>query len=132
MRYELEGNFTTAGLFRKAPKLKYLPIASNERGMYATFVQGTTQLFFVFGYDKELILSGDFLEIDSSLYSAQEYYEGRRVHIHDQNVLRKGFNAYPLSRFHHSATETSLVLEFMNNLERAIAMSKEFQIPMTE
>ena len=47
-------------------------------------------------------------------------------------MLRKGFNAYPLSRFHHSATETSLVLEFMNNLEKAIAMSKEFQIPMTE
>lgn len=81
---------------------------------------------------RSLILSGDFLEIDGSLYSAQEYYEGRRVHIHDQNVLRKGFNAYPLSRFHHSATEISLVLEFMNNLERAMAMFKEFQIPRTE
>lgn len=79
MRYELEGNFKTADLFREAPELRYLPTAANERGMFSAFVQGTTQLFFVFGYDEELILKGDFLEIDSALYSAQEYYDERRA-----------------------------------------------------
>ena len=61
LRHELEGNFTTAQLFRDAPELKYLPAAACERGMYGAFVQGSTQLFFVFGYDKGLILGGDFI-----------------------------------------------------------------------
>lgn len=132
LRHELEGNFTTAQLFRDAPELKYLPAAACERGMYGAFVQGSTQLFFVFGYDKGLILGGDFIEIDGSLYSAQEYFAERRVHIHGISVLRKSFNAYPFSRFHHSASEMACILELMNDLERVMAISTEFGIPMTE
>lgn len=132
LKNELEGNFTTAQLFRDAPELKYLSAAACERGMYGTFVQGSTQLFFVFGYDKDLILGGDFIEVDGSLYSAREYFAERRVHIHSISVLRRSFNAYPFSRFHHSASETACILELMNNLERVMAVSKEFRIPMPE
>ncbi len=132
MKYELEGNFTTAKLFRDVPELKYLPTAARERGMCGTFVQGTTQLFFVFGYDRKLIMEGDFIEIDGSLYNAREYLAERRVHIHSQHVLRKSFNAYPISRFHYSASETECLIEFMNDLERVMAISKEFRIPLTE
>lgn len=52
--------------------------------------------------------------------------------IQSQDVLRKSFNAYPLSRFHHSAAETACVIGLMNNLERIMAMSREFQVPLTE
>lgn len=132
LQYELEGNYTTAQLFRDAPELQYLPIAASERGMYGTFVQGSTQLFFVFGYDKGLIFNGNFIEIDGSLYVASDYYKERRVHIHSQTVLRRSYNAYPFSHFHHSAAETSCVMELMNNLERAVAIAHKFNLPFWE
>lgn len=132
MTYELEGNFTTDRLFRNVPELKYLPTAACERGMYGTFVQGTTQLFFVFGYDQKTVMEGDFIEIDTSLYLEKEYLEERRVHIHSQYVLRRSYNAYPICQPDYSASEIQCILGFMDNLERITAFSKEFDIPLTE
>ncbi len=132
MRGELEGNFKTAELFRKAPELRYLPTAASERGMCGVFFQGTTQLFFVFGYDKPRIQYGDFIEIDNTLYDRDEYLYDVRVHIHGQSVLRRSFNAYPISRNQYSTAEVELIVELMNDLERVTAIGNEFGIPLTE
>jgi len=132
MKYELEGNFELAKLFRNSPELGYLPIAARERGMYGAFVRGTTQLFFVFGYDEKMVMEGEFIEIDGTLYIADEYFKEHRAIIHSQYVLRRGFNASPLATFQHTATGTECIMEFMNDLERIKAISERFGIPFPE
>lgn len=132
MKYELEGNFELAKLFRNNPELGYLPIAARERGMYGAFVRGTSQLFFVFGYDEKMVMEGEFIEIDGVLYSANEYFKEHRAVIHSQYVLRRGFNARPLATFQHTASVTECIMEFMNDLERIKAISERFGIPFPE
>ena len=94
---ELEASYIIEKLFRDVPELKYLPKAAAERGMYGSFITGNEEVYFVFGYDADVIFRGNFYNIEGHLYLADEYDKEMRVHIHTSSVLRRTYNAILIS-----------------------------------
>ena len=132
IKYELEGNYRIASLLRDHPELKYLPTAARERGMYGAFICGQVGVYFVFGYDEELIMRGKFIALEFGLYSEDEYFSDYRINVHGSAIRRLRYNAVPISGGHMVNSSVGAVIEYMNDLERITAIAKRFHIQMTE
>lgn len=132
---EVEGSRACEDLFRNHPEFAYLPQAAADRGFYGCFVLGISYLYFVFGYDKELIESGDFIEVFTELYSAKEYLEDHRLsELNDSNIVCRRYNVTCIS-YRNSAYQTgkfSWIISYMNRLETVYQLSKHFNRPMPE
>lgn len=133
--HEVEGSRACEELFRVHPEFTYLPQAAADRGFYGCFVMGISCLFFVFGYDKELIESGDFIEVFTELYAAKEYLEEHRLsEMADSNILCKRYNVVciPYDSHAYLTGKFSWVISYMNRLETVFQLSKRFHCPMPE
>ena len=132
MRREVEASYASEEFFRGHPEVMHLPAAAAERGMHGVFILGMTCIYFVFGYDKELIENGHFYDINGHLYDAYQYRYEHRVHIHSQYVLRRSFNAISMSLKHHSLNDTKDIIDRMNELEHVTALSKLLHVDPPE
>ena len=129
---ELEASYIIEKLFRDVPELKYLPKAAAERGMYGSFITGNEEVYFVFGYDADVIFRGNFYNIEGHLYLADEYDKEMRVHIHTSSVLRRTYNAILISSTCYSTYEGHVIVGYMNNLEQLTALCKVFKVTPPE
>lgn len=130
---EIEGSRACEELFRKYPEFAYLPQAAADRGFYGCFVLGISYLYFVFGYDKELIESGDFIEVFTELYPAKEYFTDHRLsETGSFNILCERYNVVHIPydiNFYQTGKFTGII-SYMNRLETVFQLSKRFHCPM--
>ena len=132
---EVEGSRACEELFRNHPEFAYLPQAAADRGFYGCFVLGISYLFFVFGYDKELIESGDFIEVFSELRPAKEYItEHRPLTEGSGNLVCRRYNAVciPYDTHEYLFGLFTWAISYMNRLETVFQLSKRFHYPMPE
>lgn len=132
---EVEGSRACEELFRSHPEFAYLPQAAADRGFYGCFVLGISYLFFVFGYDKKLIESGDFIEVFTELYPAKDYFDEHRLyHTDSSNLLCRRYNVvsipYDIHTYHFGLF--TWIISHMNRLETVFQLSKHFHYPMPE
>lgn len=135
---EVEGSRACECMFRNTPELAALPQIAADRGLYSSFFVGISCVFFVFGYDKELIETGAFTELFTRLYATDEYNaEHRLFDPHNFTILRRRYNVISLGSSDLLAcsgmnSTFSLALEQMNRLETIHQLAKRFHHPMPE
>ena len=135
---EVEGSRACECMFRNTPELAALPQIAADRGLYSSFFVGISNVFFVFGYDKELIETGAFTEIFTRLYATDEYNsEHRLFNSHNFTILRRRYNVVSLGSSDLAAcggmnSTFSLALEQMNRLETVHQLAKRFHRTMPD
>lgn len=79
-------------IFRN-PIIRDLPKFASLYGLYSTFIVGQEDIFFVFGFNKELIHHGSFVEAEGTLYPEEELKKVGYMHVpylfsRDWNVMK--------------------------------------------